>query len=106
MPFDQSDRSHGEIARDAYNIWEAEGRPVGRDLDHWAMATHRFQARGQLKRLSPCLASVVRRIILSLRWLVFHFPNRASDVPGDERAWGVITGLFALAAAPPPQQAY
>ena len=28
----------GEIAKRAYSIWEIEGRPSGRDLDHWLRA--------------------------------------------------------------------
>lgn len=27
-----------EIARRAYALWEEEGRPDGRDLDHWSRA--------------------------------------------------------------------
>jgi len=27
-----------EIALCAYGIWEREGRPVGRDLEHWLQA--------------------------------------------------------------------
>lgn len=27
-----------EIAKRAYSIWEVEGRPSGRDLDHWLLA--------------------------------------------------------------------
>jgi hypothetical protein len=27
-----------EIARRAYSLWEEEGRPEGRDLDHWSRA--------------------------------------------------------------------
>jgi hypothetical protein len=29
---------YGEIARRAYTIWEVEGRPSGRELDHWLRA--------------------------------------------------------------------
>jgi DUF2934 family protein len=28
----------GEIAERAYRIWEGEGRPSGRDIDHWLRA--------------------------------------------------------------------
>jgi hypothetical protein len=27
-----------EIAKRAYDLWELEGRPAGRDLDHWLRA--------------------------------------------------------------------
>lgn len=32
------DRAHREIRRIAYEIWEREGRPEGRDREHWEMA--------------------------------------------------------------------
>ena len=34
-----------EIARRAYTIWEIEGRPTGRELDHWLRAQAEVQAR-------------------------------------------------------------
>jgi len=34
-----------EIARRAYTIWEIEGRPTGRELDHWLRAESEVQAR-------------------------------------------------------------
>ena len=30
--------THNEIAICALSIWEAEGRPQGRDLEHWLQA--------------------------------------------------------------------
>jgi hypothetical protein len=30
--------THDEVALRAYEIWEREGCPAGRDLDHWSMA--------------------------------------------------------------------
>ena len=35
---------HGEIAKRAYTIWEIEGRPSGRDLDHWLRAEAEVRA--------------------------------------------------------------
>ncbi|HEV3177804.1 MAG TPA: DUF2934 domain-containing protein [Stellaceae bacterium] len=32
-----------EIAKRAYAIWEVEGRPSGRDLDHWLRAEAELQ---------------------------------------------------------------
>ncbi|MFO1208627.1 MAG: DUF2934 domain-containing protein [Amaricoccus sp.] len=32
--------SRDDIARVAYAIWEAEGRPEGRDHEHWTRAKH------------------------------------------------------------------
>ncbi len=34
--------SEADIARVAYEIWEQEGRPEGRDLEHWMMARRRL----------------------------------------------------------------
>jgi len=34
-----------EIAKRAYAIWEIEGRPTGRELDHWLRAQAEVQAR-------------------------------------------------------------
>ena len=34
-----------EIASRAYTIWEIEGRPAGRELDHWLRAESEVQAR-------------------------------------------------------------
>ena len=34
----------GEIARRAYIIWEDEGRPSGRELDHWLRAEAEVKA--------------------------------------------------------------
>ena len=30
--------THDEIAKLSYSIWEHEGRPSGRDSEHWALA--------------------------------------------------------------------
>ena len=35
--------SHGEIAQRAYAIWEREGRPHGRDYDHWLKAEREIE---------------------------------------------------------------
>ena len=31
-----------EIAVRAYHLWEQEGRPLGRDKDHWQRAEHQL----------------------------------------------------------------
>lgn len=36
-----------EIAAYAYKLWEAEGRPNGRDLDHWLQAKAHLNADRQ-----------------------------------------------------------
>jgi len=38
---------HGEIARRAYRIWEGEGRPSGKDLEHW------LRAEAEMKTARP-----------------------------------------------------
>ena len=35
---------YGEIARRAYSIWEVEGRPSGREIDHWLRAEAEVQS--------------------------------------------------------------
>lgn len=47
--------SSEEIAATAYGIWEQEGRPEGRDLQHW------LQAEAQLRAVrQPEAPSVIR----------------------------------------------
>lgn len=36
-----------EISRRAYNLWEQEGRPESRDLEHWLRAEQELRARLQ-----------------------------------------------------------
>ena len=38
----------GEIAARAYRIWEGEGRPSGRDLDHWLRAEAELHAQSDI----------------------------------------------------------
>ena len=33
----------------AYNMWEKEGRPHGRDMDHWNMAMEAMMAKAAAK---------------------------------------------------------
>jgi hypothetical protein len=35
---------HVEIEKRAYSLWEIEGRPIGRDLEHWLRAETEVQA--------------------------------------------------------------
>ena len=35
--------THDEIALCAMSIWEAEGRPQGRELEHWLLAESRLR---------------------------------------------------------------
>lgn len=36
--------SHEAIARRAYEIWEGEGRPDGRAIEHWLLAVSELQS--------------------------------------------------------------
>ena len=38
MPDIQDQEKYDRIARRAHALWEKEGRPEGRDKDHWAQA--------------------------------------------------------------------
>ena len=46
--------SKAEIAKRAHEIWEREGRPQGRDLDHW-LAAERDTLEAALARVAPHL---------------------------------------------------
>jgi hypothetical protein len=38
--------THQEIAAAAYSIWEQQGRPAGRDVEHWLQAELQICGRG------------------------------------------------------------
>jgi len=40
----QSKVSRDEVAQRAYQLWEAAGRPVGRDLEYWLQAESELRA--------------------------------------------------------------
>jgi hypothetical protein len=44
---DQKRPTHDEIARRAYAIFEQEGRPEGRELEHWLRAEAQLNAAPQ-----------------------------------------------------------
>lgn len=48
--------SHDEIARRAYELWCAEGRPDGREHDHWLAAE-----RSLIIEMKPAQSSMARR---------------------------------------------
>lgn len=41
--------THDEIATYAYYLWEAEGRPPGRDVDYWLQAEAQMKAHRQIE---------------------------------------------------------
>jgi hypothetical protein len=42
--------AHDEIARYAYHLWEAEGRPHGRDLEYWLQAEAHLKAHREYEK--------------------------------------------------------
>ncbi len=48
-----SQPSHSDIAKRAYEIWEGEGRPHGRDQDHWHTAEREILGAGTAKEDRP-----------------------------------------------------
>jgi len=49
-----------EIRLMAYQIWEDEGRPEGRDLDHWLRAEAIWQGRQRQELLADPFAPLAR----------------------------------------------
>ncbi len=47
-----------DISRRAYELWEQEGRPESRDLEHWLRAEQELRARSQ-SRSTPTSATAV-----------------------------------------------
>lgn len=41
-----------QVAERAYSLWQAEGCPEGRDLDHWLAAEHELLTMRPAKRLN------------------------------------------------------
>jgi hypothetical protein len=53
-----------EIAAYAYKLWEAEGRPAGRDFDHWLQAKAHLTADRQYEAgvlVSPTASTKKRK---------------------------------------------
>jgi len=50
--------THSDICERAYSIWEREGRPDGRSLDHWLQAESELaeERRPEKKRARPTKA--------------------------------------------------
>lgn len=67
--------SHNEIARRAYQLWEAEGRPYGSAVRHWLRAESQLKAAKSFPVSAAVPASetqVPQRsrygLVLSARW--------------------------------------
>jgi hypothetical protein len=48
------------IRQRAYAIWEAEGRPDGREWDHWIQASQEVLTRSQLDAQNAAIARAAR----------------------------------------------
>lgn len=48
-----SQPSHSDIAQRAHQIWESEGRPHGRDQDHWQRAEREILGADKAKDARP-----------------------------------------------------
>jgi len=46
------------IRERAYAIWEEEGRPYGKDLEHWLRAAAKINAADQEAKESPAVSIV------------------------------------------------
>jgi hypothetical protein len=63
IPFSVSEPSETEIQHAAYLLWLENGRPEGRDLDHWLAAKellchrHARSAKPTRRRNQPSLSS-------------------------------------------------
>jgi hypothetical protein len=44
MKQDQPTAGHDEVATRAYRLWEADGQPLGRDLEYWLQAETEIRA--------------------------------------------------------------
>ncbi|GAA0574244.1 DUF2934 domain-containing protein [Rhizomicrobium electricum] len=51
-----SDDSQKEIALRAYYIWEREGRPQGREQEHWALAQAEILSEQRVPKAPPAKA--------------------------------------------------
>jgi hypothetical protein len=45
------------ISERAYHIWEAEGRPHGRDREHWERASREIEAEAKKRPRKPAAAA-------------------------------------------------
>ena len=68
--------------RHRYEIWEAEGRPDGRDQEHWFLAKKRL-ADGDDESDASC-AKVDSQSSATARPVQPGFDDAAGDEPGDE----------------------
>jgi hypothetical protein len=49
----QNELSRDAVALRAYQLWEAAGRPAGRDAEHWLQAEAELRRAGQLVAPKP-----------------------------------------------------
>lgn len=53
--------SEAEIGLRAYHIWEAEGKPAGKDFDHWLRAEAELAGAASAKRSEAAKKEAARR---------------------------------------------
>lgn len=66
------EREH-RIRERAYHLWEADGRPHGRDLDYWERARELI---GMEENPGSGLLPIRRRITRSTRWHPASWPRK------------------------------
>jgi hypothetical protein len=54
-------RTHDDIAKRAYAIWEREGQPDGREAEHWRMAEEELAREGDGGPATPPRSPAPRR---------------------------------------------
>lgn len=47
------DKNEDSIRRRAYEIWEQEGRPHGKELEHWLRAFKEFGSKAEQSKTAP-----------------------------------------------------
>lgn len=53
--------SEAEIGLRAYHIWEAEGKPAGKDFDHWLRAEAELAGAASTKKSEAAKKAAVKR---------------------------------------------
>ena len=86
---------HTVVATRAYNIYESEGRPVGRELEHWLRAEASVRAEYLARQLGYARPAAKIRIASGIRrkqvaalpvtgfgLVVFDMPSEYRGAPG------------------------
>ncbi|GAA0540804.1 hypothetical protein FHS83_000058 [Rhizomicrobium palustre] len=68
----------------AYRLWETDGRPLGRDGEHWQRAAAEIEAELAAHQSGE-------NDVPAANITIHHGPDSASPTPGFERADGLST---------------